>query len=98
MSIADCSPPPPPFPLAWWPCRAQDTGERNVLVLGRVTSLERDHKPVQVAAAGGGAVAVKIEGNEEQQRIEVGRHFDTAQGVYSRVSGRVWARAGAYGC
>ena len=56
-----------------------------MLVLGRVTSLERNHVAVQTATPGTGSVAVKIEGDAEQQRIEVGRHFEPAQGVYSRV-------------
>ena len=56
-----------------------------MLVLGKVTSLERNHVAVQTATAGSGSVAVKIEGTEEQTRIEVGKHFDTSQGVYSRV-------------
>ena len=57
-----------------------------MLVLGKVTSLERNHVAVQTATAGSGSVAVKIEGTEEQTRIEVGKHVDTSQGVYSRVS------------
>ncbi len=63
----------------------QETGERSVLVLGKVTSLERNHVAVQSATAGSGSVAVKIEGTDEQSRLEVGKHFDVAQGVYSRV-------------
>ena len=57
----------------------------RVLVLGRVTSMERNHEAVTIAKPGGPSVAVKIEGNEEQSTITYGRHFDASQSLYSRV-------------
>ncbi len=76
----------------WFVCWAtrcsvdvQESGERSVLVLGKVTSMERNHAAVTTATAGSGSVAIKIEGTDEQSHITFGRHFDASKTLYSRV-------------
>lgn len=63
------------------------TGFR-VIELGRVTSIERDHKPIDNVRPGGQSVAIKIEQTADQSYVMYGRHFDEKNSLYSRVSYR----------
>lgn len=59
---------------------------RDVIDLGRVTSLEVNHKAMQAVSKreAGAGVAVKIESNSDQKLF--GRHFDDTDIVYSKIS------------
>jgi len=59
---------------------------RGGFSLGRIASMELDHKPVDVAKAGQ-SVAMKIEAGNQQEASRVyGRHFDAADELVSRIS------------
>lgn len=53
--------------------------------LGRVTSIELNHKAQQEAKKGGPAVAIKIECAEYETPKLFGRHFTEANEIYSQV-------------
>ncbi|CAO1613768.1 unnamed protein product [Jaminaea pallidilutea] len=59
---------------------------KETIDLGRVTSLEVNHKPMQVVnkREAGAGVAVKIESNSDQKAF--GRHFDDTDIVVSKIS------------
>ncbi|KAF1940029.1 hypothetical protein EJ02DRAFT_513428 [Clathrospora elynae] len=59
------------------------TGLKELVQLGRVTSIERDHKPMQICKKGQPSVAVKIEGSNQPM---YGRHLEEDDILYSAVS------------
>lgn len=59
------------------------TGVKEVLQLGRVTSIERDHKQIQVCKKGQPSVAVKIEGANQPM---YGRHLEEKDILYSAIT------------
>eukprot|EP01138_Halocafeteria_seosinensis_P004716 gb/GECG01004822.1/.p1 GENE.gb/GECG01004822.1/~~gb/GECG01004822.1/.p1 ORF type:complete len:1051 (+),score=276.13 gb/GECG01004822.1/:1-3153(+) len=62
-------------------------GMPMVLDLGRVTSMEHEHKPVEQCAAGDPPVAARIEPmNEDQRAVQAGRHFTEKHMLYSHIS------------
>ncbi|EGR44243.1 uncharacterized protein TRIREDRAFT_70795 [Trichoderma reesei QM6a] len=60
------------------------TGVKEVIPLGRVTSIERDHKQVPVCKKGQPSVAVKIEMGGHQPIY--GRHLEESDLLYSQIS------------
>ncbi|KAJ5740517.1 Eukaryotic translation initiation factor 5B [Penicillium malachiteum] len=63
--------------------RAGADGKREVIDLGRVTSIERDHKPIQVCKKGQPSVAIKIEGPNQPM---YGRQLEEKDQLYSHIS------------
>ncbi|KAJ4989687.1 hypothetical protein SVAN01_04904 [Stagonosporopsis vannaccii] len=59
------------------------TGLKEVINLGRVTSIERDHKQIAICKRGQPSVAVKIEGNNQPM---YGRHLEESDTLYSAIS------------
>ncbi|KAF2193314.1 hypothetical protein K469DRAFT_620049 [Zopfia rhizophila CBS 207.26] len=59
------------------------TGVKDIIHLGRVTSIERDHKQIQVCKKGQPSVAVKIEGPNQPL---YGRHLEEKDILYSAIS------------
>jgi translation initiation factor aIF-2/yIF-2 len=59
--------------------------EKDFLEIGRVGSIERDHKDVKSARRGDN-VCVKIEQSTAQNHIAYGRHFDHTNKLYSKIS------------
>ncbi|RMZ70114.1 chitin synthase [Pyrenophora seminiperda CCB06] len=55
----------------------------ELVQLGRVTSIERDHKPMQICKKGQPSVAVKIEGTNQPM---YGRHLEEDDILYSAIS------------
>ncbi|KAG8747051.1 hypothetical protein FRC10_002467 [Ceratobasidium sp. 414] len=64
------------------------TGKRETISLGKVTSLEINHKPFELVKKSqvGAGVAVKIEHAVYESAKMFGRHFDDKDEVYSMVS------------
>lgn len=60
------------------------TKAKEVLSLGRVSSIERDHKAVSIFKKGQPSVAIKIEGGD----VAYGRHIDESELIYSHISRR----------
>ncbi|CAH0001260.1 unnamed protein product [Clonostachys byssicola] len=60
------------------------TGAKEVISLGRVTSIERDHKQIPVCKKGQPSVAVKIEMGGNQPVY--GRHLEETDTLYSLIS------------
>ncbi|KAE8450544.1 hypothetical protein EG329_006275 [Mollisiaceae sp. DMI_Dod_QoI] len=60
------------------------TGIKEIVSLGRVTSIERDHKQVQICKKGQPSVAVKIEMGGHQPTY--GRHLEEKDSLYSLIS------------
>jgi translation initiation factor 5B len=60
------------------------TGAKEIVSLGRVTSIERDHKQLTVCKKGQPSVAVKIEMGGHQPVY--GRHLEESDSLYSMVS------------
>ncbi|KAK3368989.1 eukaryotic translation initiation factor 5B [Lasiosphaeria ovina] len=60
------------------------TGAREVVNLGRVTSIEREHKQVPVCKKGQPSVAIKIEMGGHQPTY--GRHIEETDQLYSLIS------------
>ncbi|KUJ10313.1 uncharacterized protein LY89DRAFT_257363 [Mollisia scopiformis] len=60
------------------------TGVKEIISLGRVTSIERDHKQVQICKKGQPSVAVKIEMGGHQPTY--GRHLEDKDSLYSLIS------------
>jgi len=59
---------------------------RDMVTLGRVTSIERDHNPVSEAKVGD-QVAVKIEPTKaDEMSVCYGRHFDASNPLQSHIS------------
>ncbi|WVQ98522.1 hypothetical protein IAU59_005648 [Kwoniella sp. CBS 9459] len=66
----------------------KETGKREIVPLGKITSLEINHKPYDIlkkAQIGAGA-AVKIERAPHQSAKLYGRHFDDKDDVVSLIS------------
>jgi len=59
------------------------TGVKEIIQMGRVTSIERDHKQLQICKKGQPSVAVKIEGPNQPL---YGRHLDEKDTLYSAIS------------
>ncbi|KAK7180954.1 hypothetical protein DPSP01_005000 [Paraphaeosphaeria sporulosa] len=59
------------------------TGVKEIISLGRVTSIERDHKQIAVCKKGQPSVAVKIEGPNQPL---YGRHLEEKDTLYSHIS------------
>lgn len=59
------------------------TGEMEAVVLGRVTSIQLNHKSIPVAKKGSPSVAIKIEGANQPM---YGRHLDEKDVLYSQIS------------
>ncbi|MCJ1479163.1 hypothetical protein MMC13_007847 [Lambiella insularis] len=59
------------------------TGVKEVISLGRVSSIERDHKPMQICKKGQPSVAVKIEGPNQPL---YGRQLEEKDTLYALVS------------
>ncbi|KAH9991630.1 P-loop containing nucleoside triphosphate hydrolase protein, partial [Russula compacta] len=66
----------------------QATGARDIIELGKITSLEINHKAMELVkkTQAGGGVAVKIEHAVYQSAKMFGRHFDEKDELYSRIS------------
>jgi len=64
------------------------TGAKEIIELGKITSLEINHKSMELIkkTQAGGGVAVKIEHAVYQSAKMFGRHFDEKDEVYSRIS------------
>ncbi|CAI5757057.1 unnamed protein product [Candida verbasci] len=65
------------------------TGQPNILVLGKVTSLEVNHKPLDIVKKGQTAagVAMRLE-NPSSAQPTWGRHVDETDNLYSLISRR----------
>ncbi|OJJ47719.1 hypothetical protein ASPZODRAFT_141290 [Penicilliopsis zonata CBS 506.65] len=59
------------------------TGAKEIINMGRVTSIERDHKAIQVCKKGQPSVAVKIEGANQPM---YGRQLEETDTLYSQIS------------
>ncbi|KAF2747834.1 hypothetical protein M011DRAFT_467426 [Sporormia fimetaria CBS 119925] len=59
------------------------TGVKEIIQLGRVTSIERDHKQIPICKKGQPSVAVKIEGSNQPM---YGRHLEEKETLYSAIS------------
>jgi len=57
----------------------------NKLEIGRVTSIEQNHKQVEMAKKGTN-VCIKIEPTSAQAHIQLGRHFEATDDLYSKIS------------
>ncbi|KHJ35725.1 putative eukaryotic translation initiation factor 5b [Erysiphe necator] len=62
------------------------TGVKEIVQLGRVTGIERDHKPINICKKGQPSVAVKIEMGSHQPTY--GRHLEEKDALYSLISRR----------
>lgn len=64
------------------------TGAKEIIELGKITSLEINHKSMEIVkkSQAGGGVAVKIEHAVYQSAKMFGRHFDDKDELYSRVT------------
>ncbi|KAK6579901.1 hypothetical protein PZA11_007609 [Diplocarpon coronariae] len=60
------------------------TGVKEIVAIGRVTSIERDHKQIQICKKGQPSVAVKIEMPGHQPTY--GRHLEEKDTLYSLIS------------
>lgn len=59
------------------------SGAKEIIPMGRVTSIERDHKQIPICKKGQPSVAVKIEGPNQPL---YGRHLEEKDVLYSQVS------------
>ncbi|KAK3721999.1 eukaryotic translation initiation factor 5B [Vermiconidia calcicola] len=59
------------------------TGVKDVVALGRVTSIERDHKQIPICKKGQPSVAIKIEGANQPM---YGRQLEESDTLYSLIS------------
>ncbi|KJX98466.1 mitochondrial translation initiation factor IF-2 like protein [Zymoseptoria brevis] len=59
------------------------TGLKEIFTLGRVTSIERDHKQLQICKKGAPSVAIKIEGSNQPT---YGRQIEEKDTLYSHIS------------
>jgi len=62
--------------------------KRDVIPLGKITSLEINHKPMEIVkkSQAGGGVAVKIEHAVYQSAKMYGRHFDDKDELLSHIT------------
>lgn len=65
-----------------------ETKAREVITLGKVTSMEQNHKSVEVVKKGGAGagVAIKVESAVYESSKTYGRHFDESDEFYSRIT------------
>lgn len=65
-----------------------ETKEREVTTLGKVTSIEQNHKTLEMVkkGGGGGGVAIKIEQPVYENSKTYGRHFDENDEFYSKIT------------
>jgi len=63
--------------------KTNSTGQKEILKLGRVTSIERDHKQIPICKKGQPSVAIKIEGSNQPI---YGRHMEETDILYSAIS------------
>lgn len=65
-----------------------ETQAREIITLGKVTSIEQNHKSVDLVKKGGagGGVAVKIECAVYETPKTYGRHFEDSDELYSKVT------------
>ncbi|TCD69173.1 hypothetical protein EIP91_008469 [Steccherinum ochraceum] len=65
-----------------------ETQKKEIIELGKITSLEINHKTQDVVkkSQAGGGVAVKIEHAVYQSAKMFGRHFDEKDEIYSRIT------------
>ncbi|PSK36126.1 translation initiation factor aIF-2 [Elsinoe australis] len=59
------------------------TGVKNVVPIGRVTSIEREHKAIPICKKGQPSVAIKIEGPNQPM---YGRQLEEKEVLYSHIS------------
>lgn len=66
----------------------KETGKREIVPLGKITSIEINHKPFEVVKRSqiGAGAAVKIERAPHQSAKLYGRHFDDKDEVVSLIS------------
>ncbi|KAL1900012.1 eukaryotic translation initiation factor 5B [Ceratocystis pirilliformis] len=64
--------------------RTGNNGQKEIVGIGRVTSIERDHKQIPVCKKGQPSVAVKIEMGNHQPTY--GRHLEESDKLYSLIS------------
>ena len=60
-------------------------GQEKMLELGRIVSIEKDHKEQNLVKRGN-AVCIKVEGSAAQSYVQYGRHFDHENVLYSKLS------------
>ncbi|PHZ12840.1 translation initiation factor eIF5B [Rhizopus microsporus ATCC 52813] len=65
-----------------------ETQAREIITLGKVTSMEQNHRPVEVVRKGqaGAGVAIKVECPSYETPKAYGRHFDDNDEFYSKVT------------
>ncbi|KAK4517284.1 DNA cross-link repair protein PSO2/SNM1 [Mucor velutinosus] len=65
-----------------------ETQAREVVTLGKVTSIEQNHKSMEMVKKGGagGGVAIKIECAVYETPKTYGRHFEDSDELYSKVT------------
>lgn len=63
--------------------KQNSAGAKEIIPMGRVTSIERDHKQIPICKKGQPSVAVKIEGPNQPL---YGRHLEEKDVLYSQVS------------
>ncbi|KAI7850114.1 P-loop containing nucleoside triphosphate hydrolase protein [Circinella umbellata] len=68
--------------------RPNAEGVREIHTIGKVTSIEKDHKTMDVVKKGaaGAGVAIKIEQPVHENPKTYGRHFDDKDEYYSRIT------------
>lgn len=61
--------------------------DKGNLIIGKVDSIEFNHKPVESQRQGQGSVAIKIKANNsEQESITIGRHFEETNQLASWIT------------
>ncbi|KAJ5444254.1 Eukaryotic translation initiation factor 5B [Penicillium daleae] len=63
--------------------RTNAAGQKEIVDIGRVTSIERDHKPIAVCKKGQPSVAIKVEGPNQPM---YGRQLEETDQLYSHIS------------
>ncbi|KAI8081353.1 P-loop containing nucleoside triphosphate hydrolase protein [Halteromyces radiatus] len=65
-----------------------ETKEREIITLGKVTSIEQNHKSLEIVKKGqaGGGVAIKIECAVYETPKTFGRHLEEKDEIYSKIS------------
>ncbi|CAO3699395.1 unnamed protein product [Rhizopus stolonifer] len=65
-----------------------ETQVKEVITLGKITSMEQNHKPVEAVKKGqaGAGVAVKVECASYETPKTYGRHFDDGDEFYSKIT------------
>jgi translation initiation factor 5B len=65
-----------------------ETQAREIITLGKITSIEQNHKSIEIVKKGGagGGVAVKIECAVYETPKTYGRHFEDTDEFYSKVT------------